>query len=126
VQEPVAPVCIAFDVSPDRRRASVAIGGRRLDGKLHVELTDAAEGVGWIAPRLKQLVEDHDPYAVVCDATQELLAEQVFQEPAFGLICSTAPSSRRHVGRSWTRSSRARCAISEIRCCWTRSGARRR
>jgi hypothetical protein len=51
-----------------------------MDGKLHIELRENAEGVGWIAPLLKQLVEDHDPYSIACDASQELLAEQVFDE----------------------------------------------
>jgi hypothetical protein len=77
---PVPPVCLSFDVSPDRRRATVAIGGERLDGKFHIELRENAEGVGWVAPLLKQVVEDHDPYSIICDASQELLAEQVFQE----------------------------------------------
>ena len=53
----VPPVCIGFDISPDRRRASVAIGGRRMDGKLH------HDGVGWLLERLKQLVEDQAPRA---------------------------------------------------------------
>ena len=77
---PVPPIVITFDVSPDRRRATVAIGGERMDGKVHVELRENAEGVGWIVPLLRQLVEDHDPYAIACDASQELLGEQVFQE----------------------------------------------
>lgn len=77
---PVPPVCIGFDVSPDRRRASVAIAGLRLDGSPHVEVTDNAEGTGWIVPRVKQLIEDHDPYAVSCDGAQALLAEQVWNE----------------------------------------------
>lgn len=80
--QPVPPVCVGFDVSPDRRRASVAIAGRRLDGTLHVEIVDSAEGVGWLVPRLKQLTDDHDPHAVSCDVSQALIAEQVRDEIA--------------------------------------------
>ncbi len=77
--KPVPPVCFGFDVSPDRKRASIAIGGRRLDGDLHLELVDAKEGVGWVVPRLTKLVEDHDPECVICDASQTLLIEQLWQ-----------------------------------------------
>ena len=77
---PVPPVWIGADVSPDRRRASIAIAGLRVDGDLHTELSDNGEGVGWLLPRLKQLVEDHDPLDIVCDASQAILAEQVWNE----------------------------------------------
>lgn len=81
--KPVPPVCIAFDVSPDRRRASVAIAGRRLDGSLHVEVVDNHDGVGWVLPRMLQLIADHDPWVVTCDAAQALVAEQIWQEAGF-------------------------------------------
>lgn len=77
---PVPPVTIAFDVSPDRRRSSIAIGGMRLDGDLHAELSDSSDGVGWLLPRLKQLIEDHDPLEIVCDASQAIIAEQVWSD----------------------------------------------
>ena len=57
-----------------------AIAGLRVDGDLHTELSDNGEGVGWLLPRLKQLVEDHDPLDIVCDASQAILAEQVWNE----------------------------------------------
>ncbi len=78
--KPVGPVVLMFDVSPDRRRASIALVGKRSDEDFHLELTDNAPGVGWLVPRLVQLIEDHDPQMVVCDAAQELLAEQVAAE----------------------------------------------
>ena len=78
--EPVAPIVIGFDVAPDRRRASIAIAGKRLDGKYHVEICNAHEGVGWVVPRLKQLVEDHDPWSVSCDNYQSLLADELEQQ----------------------------------------------
>jgi hypothetical protein len=65
--EPIDPVCIAFDVSPDRR-SSIAVAGRRADGHFHVEIVDAREGTGWLVPRLGELVGRHEPWLVVADA----------------------------------------------------------
>jgi hypothetical protein len=77
--KPIEALCMAFDVSPDRRRASVAIAGKRADGLLHVEVSDNADGVGWLVPRLVQLIEDHEPFVVACDASQAFMAEQMRQ-----------------------------------------------
>jgi hypothetical protein len=75
-------LCFAFDLSPKRSSASVAVSGRRPDGKLHVEVVDHRAGTGWVVPRLKELVARHGPLAVVCDGparslTAALLAEGV-------------------------------------------------
>jgi hypothetical protein len=57
------------------------IAGRRLvDGQAHVELVDCHDGVGWLVPRLVQLIEEHDPFAVCCDSAHKFLAEQVFEQ----------------------------------------------
>lgn len=89
--KPLNPVVIGFDVSPDRRRASIAVAGHRLDGALHVEVVDNSEGVGWVVPRLRQLIDDHDPDGVWCDSSQQLLAEEVWREA--GLRVSTLSRS---------------------------------
>jgi hypothetical protein len=66
-------VSIAAAVSVDRSRAAIAACGRRADGLLHVEVTstplrtDNRNGTGWIVPRLAELVERHQPVAVVLD-----------------------------------------------------------
>jgi hypothetical protein len=83
---PVAPVCIGFDVSPDRRIA-VAIAGRRDDGLFHVEITDSEQGTGRLVERLVQLIGDHDPWliaadpfgltAVLCDRIEEQAGREV-------------------------------------------------
>lgn len=65
--EIVGPMVFGFDVTPARTRASVAVAGRREDGRFHVELVDHGEGTGWVAQRVAQLVERHRPAAVVCD-----------------------------------------------------------
>jgi hypothetical protein len=83
---PLAPVCIGFDVSPDRRVA-VAIAGRRDDGLFHVEITDSEQGTGRLVERLVQLIGDHDPWlvcadpfgltAVLCDRIEEQAGREV-------------------------------------------------
>jgi hypothetical protein len=82
VSVPVPPVAVGFDVSPDRRRAAVAIAGERTDGLTHVELVAANAGVGWLPGFLRDFGDRHDPYVVVCDAAQGLLAEQVYEAGA--------------------------------------------
>lgn len=60
------PVCIAFDVSPDRNTAIVA-AGRNEQGVLHVEVLAANSGTGWLTGRLKELYERHEVEEIVCD-----------------------------------------------------------
>jgi hypothetical protein len=57
----------ALDVTPDRRWASIAAAGRRADGLTHIELVDHRPGTGWVADRLAELVERHNPVSVVVD-----------------------------------------------------------
>jgi hypothetical protein len=61
------PVTFAFDVSPDRKRATVGAAGRREDGLLHVETVALRAGTGWVVSELVRLVEEHGPLAVLCD-----------------------------------------------------------
>lgn len=61
------PVCIAFDVSPDRRYSTIGAAGLRPDGLPHVEVIDRQKGTGWVIQRLKELIAKHQPQAVICD-----------------------------------------------------------
>jgi hypothetical protein len=61
------PLCIAFDVSPERS-ASIAAAGYREDGKVHVEVIDHQPGTRWLGARLAKVAAKHEPVAVVCDA----------------------------------------------------------
>lgn len=63
------PVCLAFDIAPDRSTSSVAAAGLRPDGMLHVEIVDRRRGTGWVVDRLAELSGRHQPLAVVCDAS---------------------------------------------------------
>jgi hypothetical protein len=64
--EPVDPLIFTFDVSPDRSSASIAVAGKRDDGLSHVEVIEQRRGTGWVVDRLVDLVEKHDPAAVIC------------------------------------------------------------
>lgn len=74
---PIHPVCVGADISPDRRSAAIAIAGRRPDGDIHLELTDATDGVGWVVPRLRKLIQDHFPHSVTVESAQQLIADEV-------------------------------------------------
>jgi phage terminase large subunit-like protein len=63
----VHPVVMAFDVTPDRRRASIAAAARNRDGLFHIEVIDAQNGTGWLAERMRELAARHVPSKVVCD-----------------------------------------------------------
>ena len=65
---PDGPVALAFDVAPDRSRASIAAAGRRPDGALHVELIESQAGTRWLPARVAQIVAEHSPLAVWVNA----------------------------------------------------------
>lgn len=62
----VDPICLGFDVSPDRNVAIVA-SGLNDRGKLHVEVVAAGAGTGWVQQRLAELYAKHDVEQIVCD-----------------------------------------------------------
>ena len=61
-----APVW-AFDVAPDRSRASIAAAGVRADGVPHVEVAEVGSGTAWVVPWLLARMEKWKPAAIVCD-----------------------------------------------------------
>lgn len=60
------PICLAFDVSPDRR-TSITASGLNEQGQLHVEVIHSRAGTGWVSDRLAELYEKHDVHEIVCD-----------------------------------------------------------
>lgn len=70
VADPMAvlldPVCIAFDVSPERH-SSIVAAGRDDHGNMLVEIVNAAAGTGWLVERLVKLYAAHEVAEVVCD-----------------------------------------------------------
>ena len=63
----VSDVVFSVDVTPDRSAASIAVAGRRADGKRHVEVISAKPDVRWVADELVRLVERWSPVAIVLD-----------------------------------------------------------
>lgn len=71
---PAGGLAMAVEVSPDRLKACIAIAGRRDDGDWHVEIVEPGseivlniQGTDWVLDRLLQLIEVHEPVAVVID-----------------------------------------------------------
>jgi phage terminase large subunit-like protein len=63
------PVCFAFDVAPDRSMAAICAAGRRVDGRIHVEVIDHRAGTNWVAARVQELLGSHENDGVWCDTT---------------------------------------------------------
>lgn len=61
------PICLAFDVSPERR-TSIAAAGKNQHGQWHVEVLEKLPGTNWLPGRLAELAVSHSPERVVCDA----------------------------------------------------------
>lgn len=61
------PVCLAYDVTPDRSSASIVSAGRRADGLAQVEVVDHRPGTAWIPGRLAELRGRHQVVAVMAD-----------------------------------------------------------
>ena len=61
------PIAIAIDVSPDQSTASIAIAGRRPDGKPYVELIAHAEGVGWVVETAARAYVEWDALCIALD-----------------------------------------------------------
>jgi len=60
------PICLAFDVSPERHTA-ICAAGLNERGKFHVELITAGHGTGWLTQRLVELYAKHEVIEIVCD-----------------------------------------------------------
>jgi hypothetical protein len=65
--EPQDPIVFAYDVTPNRSGAAIAVAGHRDDGLAHVERTDHRRGTGWVCERIVELAEKWQPAAVLYD-----------------------------------------------------------
>lgn len=65
--QPLDPVVMAFDVTPDRSYASIGIAGKRADGKDHIEVIKRDKGTGWVVDYLVSRVAKHKPSKLICD-----------------------------------------------------------
>lgn len=55
--DPTQPLQVAVDVATDRSRTWVAVAGHRDDGLLHTEVIATREGMFWVVPYVKQVLE---------------------------------------------------------------------
>ncbi|MFE6404776.1 phage terminase large subunit family protein [Streptomyces alboflavus] len=62
-----ASVAFAAEVAADRSGGVIAACGHLDDGRQAVEIVQTGDGIGWMAPRLRELSERHRPAAVVID-----------------------------------------------------------
>ena len=64
--EIVGPLCLSFDVSPERR-ASISVCGLNASERFHVEVIEERKGTAWLPERIAELVQEHRPAQVICD-----------------------------------------------------------
>jgi hypothetical protein len=62
----VDPVCLSFDVSPERH-STIAASGRDERGNMLVEVVASNHGTGWLTDRLTELYRRHEIQEIVCD-----------------------------------------------------------
>lgn len=62
----VDPVCVAYDVSPERH-SSIVASGLNEQGRLMVEVVASSAGTSWLVDRLVELYRQHEIEEVVCD-----------------------------------------------------------
>lgn len=60
------PICLAFDVSPERH-STICAAGLSVKGPHMVEVVHSRPGTGWLAERLVRLYEKHTVLELVCD-----------------------------------------------------------
>lgn len=65
---PLDPVSFAIDIPPDSSFTSVAVAGRRADGRTHVEVVKRARGTGWVVDFVEDLQAKWKPASIVLDA----------------------------------------------------------
>lgn len=61
-------IALGIDVAADRSAASIAVAGIRADEKTHIEVIENRGGMGWVPQRVRQLVEEWSPVAVMVDS----------------------------------------------------------
>jgi hypothetical protein len=62
---PERPTAFALDVGPRGAWASIAVGGVRADGRVHVEIADRSQGTAWVVARAVELHGRHGVPLVV-------------------------------------------------------------
>jgi hypothetical protein len=130
------PVCLAYDIAPDRSMAAIAAAGRNQDGLFHVEIVEHRRGTGWVAERFRQLIERWDPAWKGCDAYAMLPAlddeglvtvnAAEHGKACGGFVDAVEQRTFRHLGseelRSAVRGARTR-PLGDAGWAWSRKGS---
>lgn len=61
-------VAFAADINPERTAGSIAVAGRRADGRVHSEVVEHRQGTAWMVPWLLERVDKWKPCALIIDA----------------------------------------------------------
>ncbi len=64
---PKDPIFFAYDVSPDRKWATISASGIRGDNFGHIEVVDRRPGTDWVPKRLHELTHKHRYVSVLTD-----------------------------------------------------------
>lgn len=64
----VGKVAFAADINPEQSAGSIAVGGRRGDGRVHTEVVEHRQGTAWMVPWLLERVDKWKPCALIIDA----------------------------------------------------------
>jgi phage terminase large subunit-like protein len=115
---PLDPVCLGFDISPERKGA-IAAAGRRRDGLWHVEVIDANLRPGKLVRRLLDYAARNQPALITCDGygpvasvvdliTREGIAVETFSAGQHAQACgrlvdAVADKTLRHLGSAELR-----------------------
>ena len=60
------PVCLSYDVSPDRR-STISMSGLDYQGRKCIEVVECEIGTGWVPIKIAELCEEHEVVELVCD-----------------------------------------------------------
>jgi hypothetical protein len=63
----VGPPVLVFEVSVDRKTATIAAVGTSSAGGIHVEVVEHRNRTGWVVARLGELNTKHKPTALICN-----------------------------------------------------------
>jgi phage terminase large subunit-like protein len=70
-------LAFAIDADSDGERASISVAGMRKDGKYHVEVTDNSPGTDWVSDRIRALVAQWQPCALVANGPAAALLPEL-------------------------------------------------
>lgn len=72
-------LCVALDVSPDRKWSAFGVAGRRHDGRAHLEVIDRRPGTAWVVARGVDLASKYGPVRVQKDSPAQALVPRLVE-----------------------------------------------